>query len=123
MDAPWCTSTAEEHERLACSMYRTDDHALSHAANDEHFPTNQIKMSEDQPAEEQKKPRGRPPIGAVLVDGKWQMTEASILREAERLEQHRTQCRQRYRRNRLALMQHRPELFKKRKWCAEQETL
>ena len=62
-------------------------------------------------------------IGAILVDGKWQMTEASILREAERLEQHRTQCRQRYRRNRLALMQHRPELFKKRKWCAEQETL
>ena len=82
-------------------------------------------MSEDpQPhAEEQKKPRGRPPIGAILVDGKWQMTEASILREAERLETHRAQCRQRYHRNRTALMQHRPELFKKRKWCAEQETL
>jgi len=85
-------------------------------------------MSEDQehhtaPQEEppQKKPRGRPPIDAILVDGKWQMTEASILREAERLEVHRAQCRQRYHRNRTALMQHRPELFKKRRH--EQETL
>ena len=115
---------AAEAQRLAYAQHRRPHHCS--ANDDEYFPTNQIKaMSEDpQPhAEEQKKPRGRPPIGAILVDGKWQMTEASILREAERLEQHRAQCRQRYRRNRLALMQHRPELFKKRKWCAEQETL
>ena len=62
-----------------------------------------------------KKPRGRPPIGAVLVNGKWEMTENSILREAARLEVHRLQCRQRYHRNRNTLMTHMPELFKKRR--------
>ena len=119
---------AAEAQRLAYAQHRRPHHCS--ANDDEHFPSNEIKMSDPEPHAEppedpssQKKPRGRPPIGAILVDGKWQMTEASILREAERLEQHRAQCRQRYRRNRLALMQHRPELFKKRKWCAEQETL
>ena len=62
----------------------------------------------------QSAPRGRPPIGAILVDGKWQMTEESLSRAAARLEKHRKDCRDRYRRNRAALVRQRPELFKYR---------
>ena len=63
---------------------------------------------------EQKAPRGRPPVGAILVDGQWQLTPESLERTAARLEKHRTDCRERYRRNRTALARQRPELFKYR---------
>ena len=72
---------------------------------------------------QQKAPRGRPPIGAILVDGKWELTEESIARAAERLEKHRTQCRERYRRNRAALLLKRPDLFKRRKaWITDMQS-
>ena len=35
-----------------------------------------------------KRPRGRQPAGAILVDGKWQLTELSIQLAAERLLRH-----------------------------------
>ena len=51
-------------------------------------------------------------MGAVLIEGKWQLTEESLQRAAERLTRHRTQCRERYRINRAALAMQRPDLFK-----------
>ena len=77
-------------------------------------------------AEKQKAPRGRPPTGAVLVDGRWELTEESLARVAARLEKHRTDCRERYRRNRAALVRQRPDLFryKPKPWVHEiQQTL
>ena len=77
-------------------------------------------------AQQQKAPRGRPPAGAVLVDGRWELTEASLARAAARLEKHRLDCRERYRRNRAALVRQRPDLFKYRPkpWVQEiQQTL
>ena len=69
-------------------------------------------------------PRGRPPLGAILVQGRWQLTEESLNRAAVRLETHRTQCRERYRRNRAALAQKRPDMFKYRQkpWMQEWQT-
>ena len=60
----------------------------------------------------QKLPRGRPPIGAVLIDGQWVSTDVSIEKAAARLIKHRADCRERYRRNRDALLAQRPDLFK-----------
>ena len=59
----------------------------------------------------EKRPRGRHPAGAVLVDGKWQLTELSIQVAAERLIQYREQCRTRHRETRELLCKARPELF------------
>ena len=59
----------------------------------------------------EKRPRGRQPAGAVLVDGKWQLTELSIQVAAERLIQYREQCRTRHRETRELLCKARPELF------------
>ena len=72
---------------------------------------------------ESKKPRGRPPIAAILVDGRWQLTEESLARAAARLEKHRRECRDRYRRNRAALALQRPDLFKYRQkaWMQEMQ--
>ena len=42
------------------------------------------------------------------------MTEESLERAAARLEKHRKDCRDRYRRNRAALVRQRPDLFKYR---------
>ena len=36
-----------------------------------------------------KKPRGRKPLGAVLVDGRWQLTEESLQLAAERVLRYR----------------------------------
>ena len=106
-----CQQDVQHVQRNRRPHHRTSTDA---AGSDKDFLLHQINMSDtDMP---QKKPRGRPPDGAILVGGKWQLTEQSLAKEAERLEKHRAQCRQRYRRNRVALMQHRPELFKKRKW-------
>ena len=59
----------------------------------------------------EKRPRGRQPAGAVLVDGKWQLTELSTQVAAERLIQYREQCRTRHRETRELLCKARPELF------------
>ena len=70
-----------------------------------------------------KVPRGRPPQGAILVDGAWIPTEESMKYVATRLVYHRTQCRLRYRRNRAALLIQRPDLFKNRKaWHSQDAT-
>ena len=63
----------------------------------------------------EKMPRGRPPLGGQLVNGKWELTEDSLARAAERLEKHRRDCRERYRRTQEALMAQRPDLFRKRR--------
>ena len=60
-----------------------------------------------------KRPRGRPPIGAVLdQDGKYVLSPESIEVAAQRLTKHREQCRKRYRATRDALRAAKPELFK-----------
>ena len=59
----------------------------------------------------EKRPRGRQPAGAVLVDGKWQTTELSIQVAAERLLQYREHSRMRHRETRELLCKARPELF------------
>ena len=59
----------------------------------------------------EKRPRGRPPAGAVLVDGKWQPTELSIQVAAERLVHYREHRRARHREMRELLRRSHPELF------------
>ena len=58
-----------------------------------------------------KRPRGRQPAGAVLVDGKWQSTELSIQVAAERLLQYREHSRMRHQETRELLCKARPEMF------------
>ena len=58
-----------------------------------------------------KRPLGRPPAGAVLVDGKWQLTEASKEIAKARLLRHREQNRTRRENTRELLRQKCPELF------------
>ena len=60
-----------------------------------------------------KRPRGRQPIGAVLVDGKWLMTELAARLAAERLLRVRENARIRDRKTRELLRLARPELFVK----------
>ena len=60
-----------------------------------------------------KKPRGRQPIGAILVDGKWVMTEAAAQLAIERVLKVRENARKRDRQTRELLRQARPELFVK----------
>ncbi len=60
-----------------------------------------------------KKPRGRQPIGAVLVDSKWLMTELAARLAAERLLRVRENARIRERKTRELLRLARPELFVK----------
>ena len=59
----------------------------------------------------EKRPRGRKPAGAVLVDGKWHPTELSIQVAAESLLQYREHSRMRHRETRELLCKARPELF------------
>ena len=84
-------------------------------------PLDRISIHKRKAMTKQSAPRGRPPIGAILVDGQWELTEESLSRAAERLERHRRQCRERYRKNRAALARQRPDLFKYRQkpWMRE----
>ena len=59
----------------------------------------------------QKAPRGRPPAGAILVDGQWELTDLAVEKAAQRLELHRANCRNRYRSTRDILRERRPDLF------------
>ena len=58
-----------------------------------------------------KKPRGRKPLGAVLVDGRWQLTEESLQLAAERVLRYREHNRKRYHEIRDLLRKQHPELF------------
>ena len=69
------------------------------------------------------KPRGRQPVGAVLVDSKWQMTELSTQLAAERVLRLRERGRLCYRKTRELLRIARPELFVPRGMDPRQTTL
>ena len=60
---------------------------------------------------EEKRPRGRKPMGAVLVDGRWQLTEESLHMAAERMLKNREHNRKRYHELRDLLRIEHPELF------------
>ena len=60
-----------------------------------------------------KRPRGRQPIGAILVDGKWVMTELAAQLATERLMKVRENARMRDRKTRELLRLARPDLFVK----------
>ena len=77
-------------------------------------------MKKDKPL---KKPRGRQPIGAVLIDGKWQMTELAAQLAAERVLRLRERGRIWYRKTRELLRIARPELFVPRGMDPRQTTL
>ena len=59
----------------------------------------------------EKRPRGRPPAGAVLIDGSWQLTEQSQQIAAKRVLRARENNRARYREMRELLRHSHPELF------------
>ena len=65
-------------------------------------------MTNDSP---EKKPRGRPPAGAVLIDGRWQLTERSTQIAATRVLRARENNRARYREMRELLRHSHPDLF------------
>ena len=56
-------------------------------------------------------PAGRPPAGAVLIDGKWYATEQSIELAAKRVLRNRERERIRREETREMLRRERPELF------------
>ena len=67
----------------------------------------------------EKRPRGRPPAGAIFVDGKWQLTELSMRLLLERALRTRERCRE-YSHNRwlarqALLRSSHPELFAARR--------
>ena len=70
-----------------------------------------------------KRPRGRQPAGAVLVDGKWQMTELAVRLAAERLLRAREYARIHNRKTRELLRLARPELFPTKGLHPRQTTL
>ncbi len=59
----------------------------------------------------EKRPRGGPPAGAALVDGRWQSMELSVQVAADRLLGYRARSRVRHRETRELLRKSRPELF------------
>lgn len=62
-----------------------------------------------------KRPRGRPPLGAVLTnDGQYELPPEAVEAAAARLLQHREACRRRYAATRQGLRLAKPELFKKK---------
>ena len=63
----------------------------------------------------EKRPRGRPPAGAVLIDGSWQLTEQSQQIAAKRVLRARENNRAKYREMRELLRRSHPELFAARK--------
>ncbi len=59
----------------------------------------------------ERRPSGRQPLGAVLVDGRWQLTEKSVQIAAERVLARRERNRKRYQEMQGILRKERPELF------------
>ena len=63
-----------------------------------------------------KRPRGRPPFGAILLpDGTYHLPAEAVEAAAERVVRHRKACRERYAATRHGLHAVKPELFKNRK--------
>ena len=63
-----------------------------------------------------KRPRGRPPFGAVLLpDGSYHLPPSAIEAAAERVVRHRKAGRERYAATRQGLHVSKPELFKNRR--------
>ena len=58
-----------------------------------------------------KRPAGRPPAGAALIDGKWRATQQSMQIAVERLLRHRERNRIKREETREMLRRERPELF------------
>ena len=77
-------------------------------------------MKKDNP---EKRPRGRQPAGAVLVDGKWQLTERSVQLAAERILRSQEIRRTRIRAMRKLLRISHPKLFAVRGLDPRQTTL
>ena len=77
-------------------------------------------MKKDKPP---KRPLGRQPAGAVLVDGKWQLTELSAQLFAERMLRHRERSRTRWRAKQELLRVSHPKLFALRGLDPRQTTL
>ena len=71
----------------------------------------------------EKKPHGRPPAGAVLIDGRWQPTEKSVEIAVVRLLQERERRRTRRQETRELLRKEHPELFVVRGQDPKQTTL
>ena len=71
----------------------------------------------------EKKPHGRPPAGAVLIDGRWQPTEKSVEIAVVRLLQEREKRRTRRQEVRELLRKEHPELFVVRGPDPKQTTL
>ena len=59
----------------------------------------------------EKRPQGRPPAGAVLIDGKWHTTQQSIQIAIERLLQQREKRRAKRIETRELMRREQPELF------------
>ena len=59
----------------------------------------------------EKRPQGRPPQGAVLIDGQWHTTQKSIQIAVERLLQQRENRRNKRHETRELLRREHPELF------------
>ena len=59
----------------------------------------------------EKRPQGRPPAGAVLIDGKWHTTQQSIQIAIERLLQQREKRRAKRIETRELMIREHPELF------------
>ena len=64
--------------------------------------------------DKEKVPRGRKPVGGVLVDGRWQLTQESVRAAADRIIKYRAHNRKRYREMRELLRAEHPELFAQR---------
>ncbi len=62
----------------------------------------------------EKRPRGRKPLGAVLVDGRWQLTEESLHMAAERMFKNLEHNRKRYHEMPDLLRIEHPELFERK---------
>ena len=71
----------------------------------------------------EKKPHGRPPAGAVLIDGRWQPTEKSVEIAVVRLLHQREKRNTRRQEVRELLRKEHPELFAPRTQDPKQTTL
>ena len=78
------------------------------------------KTKKDKPA---KRPLGRQPAGAVLVDGKWELTELSTQVAAQRLLRQRQARRTAWRKTQERLRAAYPELFVQKSLDPRQTTL
>ena len=71
----------------------------------------------------EKKPHGRPPAGAVLIDGRWQQTEKAVEIAIVRLLQERENRRTMRQEVRELLRKEHPELFVVRRQDPKQTKL